>query len=98
MAHQLKDLLSGALSRNGISSPIKATDVVSAANSAIVELFGAGFERRARAVQFKAGEVVVEVNSAVVASEMRFQETELLRKLQKTEQAVERVAVRVTSF
>ncbi len=98
MAYQVKDLLSGALSRNGIYIPLKASDVVRQANNAIIELFGRGFDRRARAAQFKGGEVIIEVNSAVIETEMRFQEKELLQKIQQYEPTVESIVFRMTLF
>lgn len=98
MAHLLKDLLGSSLRRNGIHAPVRAQEAVDVANDALIALFGRGFERRARAKSLEGDTLVIEVNSAVVACELRFQEVTILARLRQHDVAVARVVVHLVVF
>lgn len=83
MAQALKDLLPSILTRHGIRESVGSANVVEETNRVMIELFGAGFERRARATQFRDGMVIIQVDSSVVASELRFQEEHIRVRLRE---------------
>lgn len=98
MAHLLKDLLGSSLKRNGIHAPVRAQGAITEATDALIALFGRGFERRARAAALEGDTLVIEVNSAVVASELRFQEAAILARLQQRGVSVAHAVVRLAVF
>lgn len=83
MATKLGNLLQKTVNQAGIAEQVDAAMVCQECDQVVAELFGKGFQEKAKALYIKNGTVTIAVTSPVIGQELKMREAEIMEKVQK---------------
>ena len=79
----LRDILGKRMNQLGIGKQVTASQVCSAYNKAVVEIFGEDVAKDTEAISFKEGVLKVKTSSSVLSQEIQGKHKEIIEKIIK---------------